>query len=135
MTYDEKLAERVRHVLPASTSIAEKKMFGGLAFLLDGKMFVGVTAKDLMVRVGPGAYEGALARPHVRPMDFTGRPLKGFIFVSAAGARTENAVAAWVRQSMQFVGTLPAKTKKPGRQRSTPKRKSKRGGRKIVAKD
>src|SRR5262245_44549678 len=108
MTYDEKLAERIRRVLPPRAHIVEQKMFGGLAFLLDAKMFVGVTDKDLMVRVGPDAYAAAVTRPHVRPMDFTGRPLKGFIFVSAIGARTDNAVAAWVRQALKFVGALPA---------------------------
>lgn len=111
MTYDEKLAERIRGVLPPTATIVEKKMFGGVAFLLDGKMFVGVAHSDLMVRVGPDAYEAALARPHVRPMDFTGRPLTGFVFVGPAGARTAKAVADWVQRSMQFVGTLPAKKK------------------------
>lgn len=93
-------------------------MFGGVAFLLGGKMFVGVAEKDLMVRVGPEAYEAALAQPHVRPMDFTGRPLNGYIFVGAAGARTDDSVAEWVRQSMRFVGTLQAQKKaKPRRPR------------------
>jgi TfoX/Sxy family transcriptional regulator of competence genes len=115
MAYDEKLAERVRRVVPPTANIDEKKMFGGVAFLLDGKMFIGVADTDLMVRVGPAAYEAALERPYVRPMDFTGRPLTGFIFVSAAGSRTDKAVGEWVRRAMQFVDTLPVKTKKPRR--------------------
>jgi TfoX/Sxy family transcriptional regulator of competence genes len=120
MTYDEKLAERIRRVIPPTGNIVEKKMFGGVAFLLDGKMFVGITDKDLMVRVGPDAYEAALARPHVRPMDFTGRPLTGYVYVSAAGSRTDAAVTDWVAQAMRFVGALPMKTKRPRRK---PKRK------------
>jgi TfoX/Sxy family transcriptional regulator of competence genes len=115
MPYDERLAERIRRALPASSSIAEKRMFGGLAFLRDGKMFVGVSNDDLMVRVGPAAYEDALARPHARPMDFTGRPLTGYVFVGAAGTRTDKAVAAWVEQALSFVGTLQAPAKKPAR--------------------
>ena len=117
MTYDEKLAERIRRVLPPTSAIAEKKMFGGLAFLLDGKMFVGVAGVDLMVRVGAEAYEAALAKQHVRPMDFTGRPLTGFVFVSAAGARTQAALSAWVHQSIRFVHTLPVKAAKARRRR------------------
>jgi TfoX/Sxy family transcriptional regulator of competence genes len=66
--------------------VTEKKMFGGIAFLLDGAMFCGVSGGDLMVRVGAEAHEAALARPHARPMDFTGRPMKGYVFV---GSRRE----------------------------------------------
>ena len=117
MSYDEKLAERIRRVIPLTGDIVEKKMFGGLAFLLDGKMFVGIADKDLMVRVGPDAYEAALARPHVRPMDFTGRPLNGYVYVGAAGSRTDDAVAEWVQQAMRFVRTV-ATTKKSKNKRT-----------------
>jgi TfoX/Sxy family transcriptional regulator of competence genes len=113
MAYDEKLAARIRRALPPTPAITERKMFGGLAFLLDGKMFIGVT-HDLMVRVGPTAYEAALARPHVRPMDFTGRPLTGYVYVGPPGTRTDRAVAAWVADAIAFVRDLPAK-KKPKR--------------------
>lgn len=123
MTYDEKLAGRLRRVIPPLADIAEKKMFGGVAFLLDGKMFVGIVDTDLMVRVGPDAYDAALARPHVRPMDFTGKPFTGYIYVNAAGSRTDCAVADWVEQAMRFVRTLPATTKK---RRPRPPRERKR---------
>ena len=116
MSYDEKLADRVRHALP-SANITERKMFGGLCFLLDGKMFVGVTGTDLMVRVGKEAYETALAKRHVRPMDFTGRPLTGFVFVGAAGIRSAAAVSAWVERSLRFVEGLPTKASRPRRHR------------------
>lgn len=112
MPYDEKLAERVRRVLPPSTNIDERKMFGGVAFLLDGKMFAGVANKDLMLRVGAEAYEAALKRPHARPMDFTGRPLTGYIYVAPAGLRTDEATSVWVTQALEFVRTVPAKKKK-----------------------
>jgi TfoX/Sxy family transcriptional regulator of competence genes len=122
VTYDEKLAERIRRAIPPTRDIAERKMFGGVAFLVDGKMFVGVTNNDLMVRVGPEGYEAALARPHVRPMDFTGRPLTGFVFVAASGARTSKMVSEWVRRSLTFVDTLPAKKPRKRTLRPRPKR-------------
>lgn len=108
MAYDAKLADRVRRAVAGRRRIAEKKMFGGLAFLLDGKMFCGVASDDLMVRVGPERHEEALRRPHVRPMDFTGRPMKGYVFVGPDGCRTERQVLAWVEKSASFVATLPA---------------------------
>ncbi|HEX4455821.1 MAG TPA: TfoX/Sxy family protein [Kofleriaceae bacterium] len=112
MSYDENLADRIRRVVGPTRDVVEKKMFGGLAFLVDGKMFIGIANKDLMVRVGADAYEAALARRHARPMDFTGRPLTGYIYVSPAGSRTDDAVADWARQAMRFVRTVPAKTKR-----------------------
>lgn len=108
MAYDEKLAARIRTALPPTAAITERKMFGGLAFMLDGKMFVGVTGTDLMVRVGAAGHAAALARPHVRPMDFTGVPLTGFVYVGAKGTRTAAALATWIAGAMTFVKALPA---------------------------
>jgi len=88
-------------------------MFGGLAFLLGGKTFCGIVKNDLMVRVGPGRYEEALAAPHARPMDFTGRPLTGYVFVAPAGTRKEAALREWVDQGIAFVSTLAA-ANRPG---------------------
>jgi hypothetical protein len=85
MAYDEKLAQRVRQALSGQDGIVEKKMFGGLAFMLHGNMSVGVEKDRLMVRVGPDRYDEALARPHARPMDFTGRPMKGFCVRAPGG--------------------------------------------------
>ena len=82
-------------------------MFGGLAFLRGGRMFCGITNNDLMVRVGPGRYEESLRKPHVRPMDFTGRPMKGYVFVAPPGRRTNAALRAWVSLSARFVSSLP----------------------------
>jgi len=125
MSYDEGLAERIRQVLGPRDDIEERKMFGGLAFLRGGRMFCGIASGDLMVRVGPDAYEKALGKPHVRPMDFTGRPLKGYVYVALAGLRTAAALRAWVRQGADFVSTLP-----PGPAKRPPRSK-KRGGRVV----
>ena len=106
MAYDEKLADRIRRCIGPRAEVSEKKMFGGLAFLLGGKMFCGIAKDDLMVRVGPERYQAALAEAHVRPMDFTGRPMNGYVFVGPAGSRTEKAVRKWVDWSTAFVAGL-----------------------------
>ena len=108
MAYDEQLAERIRAILGDDPGIDERKMFGGLAFLLDGNMFVGIT-QDLMVRVGPEAWSDALAQPHTREMDFTGRSMKGYVYVSAEGTAEDADLAAWIERALDFVGTLPPK--------------------------
>jgi TfoX/Sxy family transcriptional regulator of competence genes len=115
MAYDEVIADRIRRAVGPRTDVTEKKMFGGIAFLLDGKMFVGIASEDLMVRVGPEGYEAALAESHVRPMDFTGRPMKGYVFVGQRGTKTDKAVAAWVKRAAAFVATLgrPKRPRKP----------------------
>ncbi len=105
MAYDDRLADRIREALGPRPDVTEKKMFGGVAFLLDGKMFVGIVKDDLMVRVGPDRYEAALAETHVRPMDFTGRPMNGYVFVGPSGAKTAKAVKKWVDQGAAFVAT------------------------------
>jgi len=123
MAYDEKLADRIRQAVGPRPDVTEKKMFGGIAFLQDGKMFVGIVKDDLMVRVGPERYEAALAEAHVRPMDFTGRPMLGYVFVGPSGSRTVKAVERWVERATAFVATLDgaergsttAKKKRPNR--------------------
>lgn len=114
MSYDEKLADRIRRALGPRDDVEERKMFGGLAFLRSGRMFCGISKDDLMVRVGPERYQAALEKPHVRPMDFTGRPMKGYVYVAPDGRRTDAALRAWVNLSASFVDTLP-----PGRARKT----------------
>ena len=106
MAYDETLADRIRRVLGPRPHVTEKKMFGGVAFLLGGRMFCGIVKDDLMVRVGPGHYKAALAEAHVRPMDFTGRPMNGYVFVGPGGSRTEKALKKWVDQGVAFAATL-----------------------------
>ena len=109
MPFDEGLAERVREVLAEDRRIGEKKMFGGLAFLCRGYMFVGILGETLMARVGPAGYDQALSRPHVRPMDFTGRPMKGYVFVDPPGCEEDDDLAAWVDRCRRFVLSLPPK--------------------------
>ena len=108
MAYSEHLAARVRRLLDGR-DVTEKKMFGGLAFLVGGHMAVGVLADELMVRVGPDGYADALARPHAREMDFTGKALKGFVYVAAEGVRHGSSLRAWVRRGADFAGSLPPK--------------------------
>ena len=106
MAYDERLAKRVRAILSDRTDLREQKMFGGIAFMIGDKMCVGVTNDDLMVRLSVDDHEGALKRPHVRPMDFTGRPMKGFVFVGPEGVKTPRQVQAWVNRALDYRATL-----------------------------
>jgi len=112
MAYDEDLADRVREVVPADGEVTERKMFGGLAFLLGGHMFAGVVGSELMVRIGAEAAERALERDHVREMDFTGRPMKNMVFVQPAGLRGP-ALGQWVTAAADYARTLAPK--QPGR--------------------
>lgn len=106
MTYNEKLAERIRISIKGKRNITEKKMFGGLAFLLKGKMFCGIVKDDLMVRTGPEMYEKALATPHSRPMDFTGKPMKGFVYVEPQGYKNTKSLSAWITLGLDYVSKL-----------------------------
>lgn len=109
MPYDEGLAQRIREALASRNNIAEKKMFGGIAFMLAGNMCCGVVRDTLMLRVGPEQYEEALGRPHVREMDFTGKPMKGMIYVDAAGIAEEDLLQEWLTWGVRFAESLPAK--------------------------
>lgn len=111
MAYDEALAERVRRALKSEAQITEKKMFGGVAFLLEGKMSLGILGKDLVVRVNPQEQDKLLLYPHVRPMDFTGRPMKGFLYVAPKATASGAGLASWIKRSLAFAKTLPAKKK------------------------
>jgi len=109
MAYDEQLAERLRTALAGREGLSERRMFGGLAFMLNGNMCCGLTADALMVRVGPDRFPEALDQPHARPMDFTGRPMKGMVYVDPAGYATDDDLAAWVGRGVAFAATLPPK--------------------------
>lgn len=122
MAFDEELAARVRAVVGARPEVTEKRMFGGLAFLLGGRMFLGITKDELMVRVGPERYEAALAEAHVRPMDFTGRPMTGYVFVGPGGSKTRAAVERWADVGATFVATLEGSARKPVGGRRPPRR-------------
>ncbi|MCH7809270.1 MAG: TfoX/Sxy family protein [Chloroflexi bacterium] len=109
MAYDEALAARVRSALRSEPGVMEKKMFGGVSFMVGGNMACGVTGDELMVRVGPDNYEDALSRPHARPMDFTGRPMRGMIYVARPGFESDQDLAAWVESGASFARGLPPK--------------------------
>jgi hypothetical protein len=96
-------------------------MFGGLCFMVAGAMCCGLTKSDLMVRVGPERYEEAVAQPHARPMDFTGRPLKGMVYVAPEGLRTRGSLERWVRRGLAVIAT-------PGNRRQRPRRAGRRRG-------
>jgi TfoX/Sxy family transcriptional regulator of competence genes len=112
MAYDEELQLRIQRVVAGREGVTEKRMFGGVAFLLDGKMFCGIVKDDLMVRVGPLAHEAALAEPHVRPMDFTGKPMAGYVYVEPEGLATDKALRRWVEAGLKFAATVEKKAKK-----------------------
>lgn len=114
MAFDQELAQRVREVLAeAGHQPAERKMFGGLSFMLGGHMICGVVRDTLMVRLGADAAEEALDQPHVRPMDFTGRPMKGMVFVEPGGLQG-TALRQWVEAAAEHARTLPPKLSAPG---------------------
>jgi TfoX/Sxy family transcriptional regulator of competence genes len=109
MAYDEGLARRIREALGELPGLVEKKMFGGIGFMVQGNMACGVNKDDLIVRVGAERYEEALASPHTRPFDMTGRPMKGWVMVSANGYESDDALKDWVQQGVEFALTLPPK--------------------------
>ena len=112
MAYNKELAARVRTALVASSAITEKKMFGGLSFLLGGKMCCGVIDDNLVVRVGPDGYEDALAQPNARPMDFTGRPMAGWVYVAPEGHLNDESLAGWVMRGLDFAASLQRPARK-----------------------
>ena len=109
MAYDEALADRIRVLAAGDPLISEKKMFGGIAFLYRGHMFAGISGTSLMARVGKHEYTDSLGREHVREMDFTGKPMQGYVFVDPPGIQSEEQLAFWLARCKQFAATLPAK--------------------------
>lgn len=109
MAYSEELAQRVRTALQDELGVREQKMFGGLCFMLRGNMCCGIVQEKLMLRVGPDQYAAALEEPHARKMDFTGRPMKGMIYVEPEGIDTDEALTDWVQWGINFAGSLPPK--------------------------
>lgn len=110
MVYGEQVADRVRETLAhAGVTPVEQKMFGGLAFMVGGHMAVGVLGDELVVRVGKGAYEDALAQPYAREMDFTGRPMTGMVLVGTQGFGDDATLRAWVQRGLDCTASLPPK--------------------------
>jgi TfoX/Sxy family transcriptional regulator of competence genes len=110
MSYDEKLAERIRGVLADRADVSERQMFGGLTFMVGGHMCCGVNKDELIVRLLPADQEAALERPHARLMDLTGRPMRGFIAVRPEGLKGP-ALTRWVRQAVAHADSLPARSR------------------------
>ncbi len=109
MAYSEELAERARIQLSQQAAFSERKMFGGLTFMVNGHMCCGIVGDELMVRVGSDAYDESLAQPHAREMDFTGKALKGMVYVAQEGIAHDEDLADWIARGLAFVQTLPPK--------------------------
>ncbi|MDA0658298.1 MAG: TfoX/Sxy family protein [Planctomycetota bacterium] len=109
MAFDDNLAQRVRSILAARSKYVEKRMFGGIGFLLNNHMCVGIWKGALIARIGPSAYEAALRQPHVREFDITGRPMKGWILVEPDGVESDAGLSEWMDAAVQFVIALPPK--------------------------
>jgi TfoX/Sxy family transcriptional regulator of competence genes len=112
MAFDETLAQRLRIALAEEDHVVEKKMFGGIAFMVRGNMTVGIIKDELLVRVGPDAQGKALSKPFSRMMDFTGKPMMGFIYVAAPGINTLAKLKAWVKMGLDFTLSLPERSPK-----------------------
>lgn len=112
MAFDPSLAQRIREIVGDLPGVSERKMFGGLAFLVHGKMFIGIRDSSLMARVGAERHQDALAMPHVRVMDFTGRPMKGYVYVDAPAIADDSDLKAWVLWCVGYAAALPEKPPK-----------------------
>ena len=111
MAFSEELAKRIRQGLARRKGIEEKKMFGGVGFLLNGNILVGVWKDSLIVRLGPDEGDEALLEPHVRAFDITGKPMKGWVLVGPEGVEEDDPLKDWIERATRFVRTLPAKEK------------------------
>jgi TfoX/Sxy family transcriptional regulator of competence genes len=110
MAYDEAVAQRVRKAIESRDGLSERKMFGGLCLMLHGNMFAGIINDELMLRVGPENSDELLAQPGARPMDFTGKPMKGYLYVASSAFATPDGLNQWLGHALSFVETLPPKS-------------------------
>jgi TfoX/Sxy family transcriptional regulator of competence genes len=108
MAYDLKLAERIRSQLNG-LPVVEKKMFGGVGFLLNGNMACGVNKDNLIVRIDPEKQDSLLKKSHAKPFDLTGKPMKGWLLIEADGVKTQKQLSAWVKEGVEFASSLPPK--------------------------
>jgi TfoX/Sxy family transcriptional regulator of competence genes len=109
MAYDQGLSQRIREIMQDNPDLREKEMFGGICFMLNGNMACGVIGEELMVRVGKEAHKQAHAQPHTRPFDFTGRPMRGWVVVTAEGVAEDEDLQSWVKQGSEYALSLPPK--------------------------
>lgn len=129
MAFDAGLADRIRRLLPGTGAVEERKMFGGLAFMMNDHMFCGIVKADLMLRLGAEESAAALGQPHTRPMDFSGKPMKSMVYVSAAGLDSDESLQAWVESALNYVSTLgPKKTARKGARSKRPVTQHARSG-------
>jgi TfoX/Sxy family transcriptional regulator of competence genes len=133
VSYDQNLATRVRGLLAKRTDVVEKKMIGGICFMVGGAMCCGLTKSDFVVRVGPDEYEDALAQPHARPMAFTGRPLAGMVYVAPEGLKNRPGLAKWIERGLRFVSSLPSKPATKRKSTSDARRTPKSKGASLAA--
>ena len=112
MAYNEELAGRVQALLAERTDVEEKKMFGGLSFMVAGQMCCGVLKNDLIVRIEPAEFDTLVAQPHVRPFDFSGRPMQGMVYVASDALADTDALQAWVQRAIDYIATHPATAKR-----------------------
>jgi TfoX/Sxy family transcriptional regulator of competence genes len=112
MSYSEQLRDRVREILYGQKKVVEKKMFGGITFMVNGKMCVGVLKDEIMARIDPAVYEKALKRKGCREMRFTGKPMKGFVFIGTEGTKSKKDLEYWVGLAMEFNEIAKASKKK-----------------------
>ena len=110
MAFDDQLAQCVRDVLAEVPDVSERRMFGGLAFMVGGHMACGIVGSDRMLRLGDAGADAALDRPHVRPMDVTGRHMRTMVYVAADGIVADRALRHWVEYAVEYVRALPPKT-------------------------
>jgi TfoX/Sxy family transcriptional regulator of competence genes len=109
MPYDEALARRIERQLAGTPGISQRRMFGGICYMLNGNMCAGIVGSELMLRLGAAGVADALAEPHTRPMDFTGRVMKNMVYVEPAGFATDEQLAAWLDRALRFASSLPLK--------------------------
>jgi TfoX/Sxy family transcriptional regulator of competence genes len=109
VAFEEALAGRIRDHLGGTAGLAEKRMFGGIAFLLNGNMCCGVHGDEVILRVDPEAAEDAVRKPHVRIFDLTGRPMRGWLLVGSDAVSSDEQLRAWIDMGVDFAGSLPAK--------------------------
>ena len=110
MTFSERTVHQIRRAMGNTPGLSERPLYSGVAFMVQGNMCCGMLDDHLVVRVGPDTYDAALQEPHARPMDFTGRPLPGFVFVERAGFASSTLLKQWVDRGVSFVRTLPPKS-------------------------
>jgi TfoX/Sxy family transcriptional regulator of competence genes len=120
VAYDVHLADRIRSILKSAGEFSEKKMFGGLAFMVNGRMCCGVLKTDLVLRLTPEEAAASLRQPHTRPMDFTGKSMKSMIYISAIGTDSDQALATWIESAVKLTRSVPQKSAhKAARERRT----------------